>query len=199
MTKDTSGSQTDRRREILKAAVEVFAERGFHRTRVSDIAKKAGVAYGLIYHYFDSKEAVLDYIFRENWGLLVNVLRDLNADTSGAADKLTAISDALVEALILVPRVIQVILQEIFRSERFAQEEVFREAFSQLETLLRDGQQAGEISPTLDPKVAAYAYFGALEATCTGVMLGTLSCATPDEADYLKTSLRTVILTGLKA
>jgi AcrR family transcriptional regulator len=59
----------DRKKQILAAAVEVFAERGFHRTRVSDIAKRAGVAYGLIYHYFDSKDAVLNAVFEENWNV----------------------------------------------------------------------------------------------------------------------------------
>ncbi|MEM7677555.1 MAG: helix-turn-helix domain-containing protein, partial [Myxococcota bacterium] len=63
----------DRRKQILKAAVEVFADRGFHRTRVSDIAKRAGVAYGLIYHYFDSKDHVLNCVFEENWAVFIKV------------------------------------------------------------------------------------------------------------------------------
>ena len=45
----------DRRRQILDAAIRVFARQGFHACRVSDIAREAGVAYGLVYHYFDSR------------------------------------------------------------------------------------------------------------------------------------------------
>ena len=57
--------QADRRRQILDAAVKVFARNGFHRARVGDIAEEAGVAYGLVYHYFSSKEALLETIFRD--------------------------------------------------------------------------------------------------------------------------------------
>ncbi len=56
-------AQADKRRMILDAAVRVFARRGFHACRVSDIADEAGVAYGLVYHYFASKEEVLDTLF----------------------------------------------------------------------------------------------------------------------------------------
>ncbi len=58
----------DKRTLILDAAVRVFARRGYHGSRVGDIAEEAGVAHGLLYHYFASKEAVLQAIFRENWG-----------------------------------------------------------------------------------------------------------------------------------
>src|SRR5205814_1334712 len=57
----------DKRRQILGAAVRVFARSGYHGARVGDIAEEAGVAHGLLYHYFSSKEEVLATIFRENW------------------------------------------------------------------------------------------------------------------------------------
>ena len=55
-----SAIQEERRRQILDAAVRAFAEKGYHACRVSDIAEEAGVAYGLVYHYFESKDAVLE-------------------------------------------------------------------------------------------------------------------------------------------
>src|SRR5213076_2071655 len=61
----------DKRRQILSAAVRVFAAQGYEATRVGDIAKEAGVAYGLVYHYFGSKDAVLEAVFREQWGRLL--------------------------------------------------------------------------------------------------------------------------------
>ena len=53
----------DKRRLILDAAIRVFARQGFHACRVSDVADEAGVAYGLVYHYFDSKEEILNTLF----------------------------------------------------------------------------------------------------------------------------------------
>ena len=61
----------DRRQELLDAAVRVFARKGFRAARVGDIAEEAGVAHGLLYHYFRSKDEVLETIFRDTWQLLV--------------------------------------------------------------------------------------------------------------------------------
>ena len=69
----------DKRRLILDAAVRVFARQGFHACRVSDIADEAGVAYGLVYHYFDSKDEVLDTIFLERWNVMLDLIREVDA------------------------------------------------------------------------------------------------------------------------
>jgi AcrR family transcriptional regulator len=58
----------DKRRLIVDAAIKVFAEKGYHGTRISDIADHAEIAYGLVYHYFKNKEEILDTIFLERWG-----------------------------------------------------------------------------------------------------------------------------------
>ena len=69
----------DKRRMILDAAIRVFAREGFHRCRVSAIANEAGVAYGLVYHYFTSKDEVLDTLFTERWTLLLDEIADVDA------------------------------------------------------------------------------------------------------------------------
>ena len=58
----------DRRKTILRAAVEVFARKGYHGCRIADVAKEAGVAYGLVYHYFRNKEELLQLVFEAGWG-----------------------------------------------------------------------------------------------------------------------------------
>ncbi len=69
----------DKRRLILDAAVRVFARQGFHSCRVADIADEAGVAYGLVYHYFQSKDEVLDTLFTERWDLLLAAIDEIDA------------------------------------------------------------------------------------------------------------------------
>ena len=64
---------------ILDAAVRVFARQGFHTCRVSDIADEAGVAYGLVYHYFQSKDEVLDTLFLERWNVMLEAIREIDA------------------------------------------------------------------------------------------------------------------------
>ena len=77
----------DKRRIILDAAVVAFATRGFHACRVSDIADEANVAYGLVYHYFRSKDEVLDTLFLERWNVLLDGhLRDRRRGPPGARE-----------------------------------------------------------------------------------------------------------------
>ena len=78
---------TDRRRQILDAAVRVFARQGFHSCRVSDIADEAGVAYGLVYHYFRSKDEVMNELFNERWSLLLAAIDETDrTDASGQGE-----------------------------------------------------------------------------------------------------------------
>lgn len=192
----------DKRKLILRAATAVFAERGFHKTRVSDIAKKAGVAYGLIYHYFDSKDAVLDAVFDESWAVFLKVLRDIAGDPArNASEKLTAISDLLIGALRLEPALVQVIIGEVSRSDRFVTSgkvSAFEAAFTVIRGLIVEGQRRGELRADIDPQVGAYLFFGALETVCTGFVIGKIKCDTDEEADAIKRTLRRAFLDGLR-
>jgi AcrR family transcriptional regulator len=191
----------DKKKQILRAAVEVFAERGFHRTRVSDIARKAGVAYGLVYHYFESKDEVLSSVFEENWAVFVKVLREIAHSTErDTAQKLNAISDLLIDALRINPALIQVVIQEVSRSDRYLHPrkvEAFQEAFKVIRGILVEGQQKGEVRSNLEPQVGAYIFFGALETVCTGFLLKAIPCASDAEADRLKKSVSAALLLGM--
>ena len=193
----------DRKKQILKAAIEVFAERGFHRTRVSDIAKRAGVAYGLIYHYFDSKDDVLNSLFEENWAVFLKVVRDV-ADNRElpAPTKLEAVAALLIDALQVAPSIIQVIIQEVSRSDRFVHPKkvaAFNEAFAVVEQILDEGKRTGTIKAGIHSTVGAYIFFGALETVCTGFTLGAIKCSTKEEAETVKQTFRQILLEGLKA
>ena len=78
---DRSTGQEDKRRLILDAAVRVFARKGYHTCRVGDIAEEAGVAHGLLYHYFRSKEELLETIFRETWRELLDAVQSVEETT----------------------------------------------------------------------------------------------------------------------
>jgi AcrR family transcriptional regulator len=69
----------DKRQLILAAAVRVFARKGYHTCRVGDIAEEAGVAHGLLYHYFDSKDELLETIFRNTWTLMIETIKGVEA------------------------------------------------------------------------------------------------------------------------
>jgi AcrR family transcriptional regulator len=106
----------DKRRLILDGAVRVFARQGFHTCRVSDIADEAGVAYGLVYHYFQSKDEVLDTLFLERWELLLETIADIDARPVPARDKLHAIASFIVDSYRHDPDLMKVIVVEVTRA-----------------------------------------------------------------------------------
>ncbi len=100
----------DKRRLILDAAVRVFARQGFHTCRVSDIADEAGVAYGLVYHYFDSKDEVLDVLFLERWNVLLEAITEIDAREIPAREKLYGIASFIVDSYRHDPELMKVII-----------------------------------------------------------------------------------------
>jgi len=192
----------ERRKQILKAAVEAFAERGFHATRVGDVARRAGVAYGLIYHYFASKDDLLECIFSENWAIFIKVLDELKTDPSvPALEKLARVAGLLVDALQVVPATMQVIIQEVSRSARFVQPEklaAFQAAFDSIEAIIAQGQVDEQIDRNIDPRIAAHMFMGALETVCTGVMLGHIDCSTAEASARVKETIARVLMGGIR-
>src|SRR5207244_7624690 len=108
----TARQAVDKRRVILDAAVRVFARQGFHTCRVSDIADEAGVAYGLVYHYFQSKDQVLDTLFLERWDVLLDLIRETDARELPATEKLGHIAGFIIESYRHDPDLMKVIIIE---------------------------------------------------------------------------------------
>src|SRR6476661_1950810 len=164
-------SKADRRRQILDAAVRVFAEKGFTQCRVSDIAEEAGVAYGLVYHYFGSKDEVLDTLFLERWDVMVDVIGDIDGQDIPAREKLRAIASFIVDSYRHDPDVMKVIIVEVTRAANsFGQThlDVIRKAYARIADIVAKAQQAGEFRSHVTPEFAALAFYGAIEQLLTG-------------------------------
>jgi TetR/AcrR family fatty acid metabolism transcriptional regulator len=161
----------ERRRQILDAAVAVFARQGFNQCRVSDIADEAGVAYGLVYHYFRSKVEVLDTLFLERWNVLLQVIRDLDGRDLPAREKLAAIASFIVDSYRHDPDLMKVIIVEVTRAANsFGRTHLgqIREAYDLIEAIVAKAQAGGEFKDTVTPPFAAMAFYGAIEQVLTG-------------------------------
>lgn len=170
-----TSAQEDKRRQLLAAAVRVFARSGYHGARVGDIAEEAGVAHGLLYHYFSSKEEVLQTIFRENWGELLERFRAVEGSDEPAAKKLEGIAKILLRTWRNDPALVTVMVRDVARSPQLqGQVDEVREAFSILERIVREGQAAGEFRADVDPQLASWILYGGLEEVLTGWVLGGL-------------------------
>ena len=115
---DRARSHIDKRRILLDAAVRVFARRGFHAARVGDIAEEAGVAHGLLYHYFSSKEEVLETIFNETWADLLEAVRDVEESGDPAQVQLRHVAAILLRSWRRDPDLVRVLVRGSTRSSQ---------------------------------------------------------------------------------
>jgi TetR/AcrR family transcriptional regulator, fatty acid metabolism regulator protein len=183
-------AQEEKRQRILDAAVVVFARTGYHTSRVGDIAEEAGVAHGLLYHYFPSKEAVLQAIFQDNWAQLVGRFRAIAASDEAAADKLSGLAKIVLRTWRNDPALVTVMVREIARSPQLqARVSEITEGLEVIQAVISDGQATGEFRPDMDAKLAAWMFYGALEETLTGWVLGQL----PDGEEEVARAERTVV------
>ena len=167
----------EKRRLILDAAVRVFAQQGFNRCRVSDIADEAGVAYGLVYHYFRSKDEVLDTLFLERWNVMLDVIRDLDGQDLAARDKLYAIASFIVDSYRHDPELMKVIIVEVTRAANsFGQTHLqkINEAYELIAGIVARAQADGAFKDTVTPRFAAMAFYGVIEQVLSGWIFETL-------------------------
>ena len=167
----------DRRRAILDAAVRVFARQGFHACRVSDIADEAGVAYGLLYHYFPSKEEVLNTLFLERWGVMLEMIREVDRKPVPVREKLGAIASFIIDSYRHDPDLMKVIIVEVTRAANsFGQTHLgqIREAYRLIGEIVTKAQQEGIFKADIDAEFAAMTFYGAIEQVLTGWIFGLL-------------------------
>jgi len=180
----------EKRRLILDAAVRVFARRGFHASRVGDIAEEAGVAHGLLYHYFSSKDEVLDTIFRETWSDLVAEVDEIESSDESARDQLQRVASLLLGGWRMHPDVIRVLVREIARSAEVQQR--IGELVKPIESIQRiivRGQETGEFRSDFDGRLAGIIFYGGIEEVLSGWVLGQI----PDGDEAVEAAERTLV------
>lgn len=168
----------------------VFARDGYHTSRVADIASEAGIAHGLLYHYFPSKEAVLATLFSENWADLLARFRAVESSVEPADEKLRGIVKILLRTWRNDPALVTVMVREVARSAHLqAQVDEVREGFASIQRIIEQGQAEGAFRRELDPRLASWVVYGALEEILTGWVLGQL----PDGDEEVARAERTIV------
>lgn len=189
----------DKRRVILDAAIRVFAREGFHTCRVADIADQAGVAYGLVYHYFASKEQILDTLFLERWDVMLKAIADVDASARSAREKLYAVASFIVDSYRHDPEVMKVIIVEVTRAANtFGRTHLEKivQAFDGIALIVRHGQDDGSFRAEVDALFAAQAFYGLIEQVLTQWIFGNV----PSDAggfEHAKRALVDIICGGL--
>jgi len=180
----------EKRRLILDAAVRVFAHKGFHTSRVGDIAEEAGVAHGLLYHYFSSKDEVLETIFRETWAQLLADIQEIEESGAPAVEQLQQATVRLLGSWQRNPEVVRVIVREIARSpglqERLAD---LVKPVEAVQRIIAHGQETGEFRSDFNPRLAGIVFYGGIEELLSGWVLGLI----PDTDEAVAAAERTLL------
>jgi TetR/AcrR family transcriptional regulator, fatty acid metabolism regulator protein len=160
----------------MEAAVRAFARKGYHACRVGEIAEEAGVAYGLVYHYFGSKEEVLESIFRDTWTQMIARIKEVAESGEPANEQVRKVTALLLRTWRRDPDLVRVLVREVTRSPEQMQRQIdeIGHAYNALEQIIVNGQRTGEFRGDLDPVIASTIFYGALEEVLTAWVMGQL-------------------------
>jgi len=165
----------DKRERILRAAVKVFARKGFHGARVAEVARAAGVADGTIYLYFKNKEDLLLQIFTDRLdGLLAQCRRSLGDEPTPEARlrKIILLQLGLLEEHRDLAEVITVNIRQSKRILQTGTMPRFVEYLDTIAEVVAEGQAKGALRKDVSPRVVARSLFGALDGLTLTWALG---------------------------
>lgn len=176
----------DKREAILRAAIKVFAGKGYFNSKVADIAKEAGIADGTVYLYFKSKDEILHSFFdRAMEDFIAEGKKEL-AQIENVEEKLRRIAQLHLERL-GADRELAIVFQvELRGSTKFMQEfsaAGFAEYLSIIQKTIEEGQQKGVFRKDLKPVVCAKILYGALDEMVTNWILSKKSYPLAPMAD----------------
>ena len=161
--------------QIVEAAIRVFARNGYYHSRVSDIAREAGIASGTIYLYFRTKDEILVTLFREKMAAWVAFLRREIAGEVDAVARLRRLVHLHFSVLEKNPDLAEVVQVELRQGHKFFRGASAQEVsayFALIESVLEEGIAAGQIRHDVPVKVATKMLFGAMDQMATSWVLG---------------------------
>ena len=168
-------AKNDKQELIIDAALEVFCEKGYANTRMADVARVAGVSYGLVYHYFGSKEVLFDVIVESWWDDLYAWLDMEKGAPAPVAQKLENLIRYLLDRYQNKPNLVSIFVTEVSRSSVYHTARglaKFNKYFALTEEIMREGQDQGVLRKDVPPHYLTYIFLGAIEVFMSVMVLG---------------------------
>ncbi|MBI4209310.1 MAG: TetR/AcrR family transcriptional regulator [Deltaproteobacteria bacterium] len=161
-----SVKQPDKRGRILEAAIRVFARKGFYDSKISHIAKEAGVADGTIYLYFENKEDLIIHVFEESVNRFIQHIREELSKEKNAVEKLRRLIDFHLDLVKRHPELGQIIQIELRRSSKFMRDYrqgKFIDYLNMIAEVVQEGQREGVFRSDFTPGFLKRVIFGMLD------------------------------------
>lgn len=160
---------------IVEAALEIFRQKGYANARMADIARRAGVSYGLVYHYFGSKEVLFEMIVESWWNALYSMMDKEIASSVDIKKKLVNVIEFFLNTYGQKPNLMSIFVSEVCRSSVYHTEEglsKFMKFFELCEKIMMQGQESGFLSREVPPHHLTYIFYGAIETFISVMVLG---------------------------
>lgn len=185
-------------KQIVEAAIRVFARNGYYSSRVSDIAREAGIASGTIYLYFKTKDEILVTLFRDKMAEWVAAVRREIAGEPDAVAKVRRLVALHFSVLERNPDLAEVVQVELRQGQKFFRGASAHEVSAYLDlitSVLEEGVAAGRFRHDLPVKIAAKMLFGAMDQIATSWVLGKRRYRLADSAE----TVASLFLRGVSA
>jgi TetR/AcrR family fatty acid metabolism transcriptional regulator len=168
--------RTDREKIIIDAALKVFSNKGYASTRMADIAKEAGMSYGLVYHYFENKEKLFDAIVEDWWSGFYDELEMLKQNDINTEEKLVEIIRYILKVYENKPSQLSIFVTEVSRGFVYHANSKGKEKFNKLFALCKDimaeGQQRGYLRSDIQANYLTYLFLGSIDSFLSVLILG---------------------------
>lgn len=199
MTKETEFSRVEKEKMILDAALKIIKQKGFHKARMSDIAQEAGISYGLVYHYFRSKEDLFETILNRWWDGLFGILDGIRKSGSEVREKLGRIVQYYLGTYHQHPELVTIFITEISRSSSNLTPDRlknFMKLMSRTDAVMAEGQKAGLLRKDVKPRYLTYMFLGALETFVTAMVLVDQSLNRDSQVGRIAEAILDVFMNG---
>ena len=163
-----------KRDAILRAAIDVFADRGFFNAQVADVARAAGVAAGTVYLYFRGKDDLLVSIFERTMRDALARVRASIAETTDPAERLRRFAHLHLGGLGRDRNLAIVFQVELRQSTKFMERfssTFLRDYLGMIREAIEQGQRTGQFRADLKATIAAKVFFGVLDEMATNWIL----------------------------
>jgi TetR/AcrR family transcriptional regulator, fatty acid metabolism regulator protein len=186
---------------IFTAALKVIKQRGFHKARMSDIAKEADISYGLVYHYFESKEDLFDAIINHWWDGLFGLMSRIRKSSDPVREKLEQIILHFLDTYQREPELVNIFITEISRSTSNltpGRLDNFKSFISLTEEIIKEGQDKGMLRHDFKARYLTYIFLGSLETFVSTMVLANQKIRGNPQKDRIAESILEVFLNGAK-
>jgi len=186
---------------IFDAALKVIKKKGYHKARVSDIAREAGISYGLVYHYFGNKEDLLEAILHRWWDGLFQLMAEVKGAKPDVPEKLRHIIFYFLDTYQSRPELVNIFITEISRSTSSLTSvrlENFKTFMSLTDDFITQGQEMGILRTDFKARYLTYIFLGALESFVSAMVLVDQPIKGDDQKERIARSILEVFLNGAR-